>query len=324
MENSNSDRMNFPASSPFYGTGPAAKDADVVLVFEDLVPYIPGRGSPAPDAKIAWVSIDPVLSRFKTLEYRADLWIPASSAAVARAVYEAATSMITAGDRARIAARRARLETKKHELDEMDERQAQADMTAGRLNGRVVAHELAQQLDADAIILNDGLSNGGFVQTYARRDKLGTYFRSGSSSGGWGSGAAFGVKLARPDQDVVLVSGDGYYTFGSPMPALWAAGYHKAAFLAVVLVNGTYSTGTSSLARAYPEGYAAAAGYEGGRFDPAPNFAKLAEAANGYGEHVSELAQLVPALQRGLRYVRDNTPAVIAVDVPPPVDLKAI
>ena len=55
MENSNSDRMNFPANSPFYGTGPEAKDADVLLVFEDLVPYIPGRGSPSPDAKIAWV-----------------------------------------------------------------------------------------------------------------------------------------------------------------------------------------------------------------------------------------------------------------------------
>jgi len=324
MENSNSDRMNFPASSPFYGTGPAAKDADVVLVFEDLVPYIPGRGSPAPDAKIAWVSIDPVLSRFKTLEYRADLWIPASSGAVARAVYEAATAILTAGDRGRIAARRERLEARKRELDDADERQAQADEAGDRLNGRVVAYELAKQLDSNAIILNDGLSNGGFVQTYARRDKVGTYFRSGSSSGGWGSGAAFGVKLARPDQDVVLVSGDGYYTFGSPMPALWAAGHHKAAFLAVVLVNGTYSTGTSSLARAYPEGYAAAGGYEGGRFDPPPNFAKLAEAANGYGEHVSELAQLAPALQRGLRHVRDSIPAVIAVDVPPPVDLRPV
>ena len=98
MENSNSDRMNFPASSPFYGTGPAPKDTDVLLVFEDLVPYIPGEGSPSPDAKVAWISIDPVLSRFKTIEYRADLWIPASSAAVARAICEAAQSMLNAGD----------------------------------------------------------------------------------------------------------------------------------------------------------------------------------------------------------------------------------
>ena len=321
MENSNSDRMNFPASSPFYGTGPEPKDADVLLVFEDLVPYIPGRGSPSPDAKIAWVSVDPVLSRFKTIEYRADLWLPASSAAVARAVYDAATGMLNAGDMVRIAARRERLEQRKHAMDERVQKLAEDDIATGKLNGRTVAHELARHLDENAIILNDGLSNGGYVQTYARREKVGTYFRSGSSAGGWGSGAAFGVKLARPDDDVVLVSGDGYYTFGTPMPALWAAGHHKAAFLVVVFVNGTYSTGTTSLERAYPEGYAVAGGYEGGRFDPAPNFAKLAEAANGYGERVSELAALGPALERGLRYVRQNTPAVIAVDVPPPVDL---
>jgi acetolactate synthase-1/2/3 large subunit len=324
MENSNSDRMNFPAGSPFYGTGPEAKDADVLLIFEDLVPYIPGRGSPSPDAKIAWVSVDPVLSRFKTFEYRADLWIPASSAAVARAVYDAATGMLNAGDMARIAARRERLERRKKEMDARSEKLAQDDIAAGNLNGRTVAYELAKHLDSNAIILNDGLSNGGYVQTYARREKVDTYFRSGSSAGGWGSGAAFGVKLARPDDDVVLVSGDGYYTFGTPMPALWAAGHHKAAFLVVVFVNGTYSTGTSSLARAYPEGYAVAGGYEGGRFDPAPNFAKLAEAANGYGERVSELSALGPALERGLGYVRQNTPAVIAVDVPPPVELPAM
>ena len=71
---------------------------------------------------------------------------------------------------------------------------------------------------------------------------------------------------------MVLVSGDGYYTFGSPMPALWAARFHSAAYLSIVFVNGTYSTGTTSLARSYPEGYAAAAGSRGGRFDPVPRF----------------------------------------------------
>jgi acetolactate synthase-1/2/3 large subunit len=321
MENTSADRMNFPADSPLYGTGPAPRDADVLLIFEHLSPYSPGSESPSPDAKIAWISIDPVLSRFKTIEYRADLWIPASSALVAGAVYEAATGMLTSSDLTRIAARRERLDRRKLEMDEQAESLAKRDLAAGKLTGRVVGYEVARLLDPDAIVLNDGLSNGGYVQTYARRSRTGTYFRSGSSSGGWGSGAAFGVKLARPDQDVVLVSGDGYYTFGSPMPALWAARFHRAAYLSVVFVNGTYSTGTSSLTRMYPEGYAAAGGYVGGRFDPAPRFEKLAEVVDGYGEHVSQLADLTGALERGLDSVRQNVPAVIAVDVPPPVSL---
>src|SRR5262252_7753511 len=66
MEDQSADRMNFPADSPLYATGPEPKDADVLLIFEHLSPYAPGRESPAADAKIAWISIDPVLSRFKT------------------------------------------------------------------------------------------------------------------------------------------------------------------------------------------------------------------------------------------------------------------
>jgi acetolactate synthase-1/2/3 large subunit len=303
-----------------YGTGPAAGDADVVLVMEDVVPFTPGRGSPGAGAKIAWVAIDPVLSRYKTMEFRADLWIPASAAAVARAVHEAATGMLTQSDMSRIADRRTRLEQRKREVVAREEALAQEDIERGTLTGRVVAYELGKLLEPDAIVLNDGLSNGGFVQGYARRTQPGTYFRSGSSSGGWGSGASFGVKLARPDQDVIHATGDGYFMFGTPLPALWAAGHHKAAYLAVVFVNGSYSTGTSGLRSAYPEGYGISAGnYEGGTFEPPPNFAKLAEAVNGYGEQVTELSQLALALKRGLEHTRNHIPAVIAVRVPGPM-----
>jgi acetolactate synthase-1/2/3 large subunit len=320
MESGNADRLNFPMSHWAYGTGPSAVDADVVLVLEDIVPFTPGRGSPGPEAKIAWVAVDPVLSRYKTMEFRADLWLPASAAAVARAVHDAATGLLTQSDMRRIAERRVRLEQRKRESVAHEESLAEADIASGRLTGRVVAYELGKLLEPDAIVLNDGLSNGGFVQSYARRTQPGTYFRSGSSSGGWGSGAAFGAKLAAPDRDVIHATGDGYFMFGTPLSALWAASHHQAAYMAVVFVNGAYSTGTMGLRRAYPEGYGISAGnYEGGSFEPPPDFAKLAESVNGYGESVTELSQLALALKRGLEHTRSGIPAVIAVRVPGPL-----
>src|SRR5438093_3489704 len=39
---------------------------------------------------------------------------------------------------------------------------------------RVVGYELGQLLEPESIVLNDGLSNGGFVQSYARRTQPGT------------------------------------------------------------------------------------------------------------------------------------------------------
>ena len=35
-------------------------------------------------------------------------------------------------------------------------------------------------------------------------------------------GAALGAKIARPNQDVIFTTGDGYFMFGTPLVALWA------------------------------------------------------------------------------------------------------
>jgi acetolactate synthase-1/2/3 large subunit len=317
-ESTQSDRMNFPTTHPLYATGPAARNADVVLVMEDLVPYMPDA-APGPDAKIAWVSNDPVFSRIKTFEQRADLWLACSPAGAARAIYEAATGLLSTADMSRIEARRERLAQRKQEMRAREEKLAQEAASRPKPNGLLVSYELGKLLQPDAIVLNDGLSNGGFVQTYTHRDRVNTYFRSGSSSGGWGTGAAFGVKLSAPDRDVVVATGDGYFSFGTPMAALWAAAHHKRPFLSVIFVNRSYSTGTTGLRRAYPEGVAIQTGnYDGGTFDPPPDYAKLAEAAGGYGETVTETADLAPALRRGLQLTREGTPAVIAVEVPGP------
>ena len=156
-----------------------------------------------------------------------------------------------------------------------------------------------------------------YAQGYLKRDVPGTYLKSGTSTGGWGSGAAFGAKIAAPDKEVVLISGDGFYMFGEPMPALWSARQHKAPFLSIVVVNASYSTGTTGVNEIYPKGYAKTQGkYPGGLFDPPPNFAKLAESVDCYGEYVHETADVGPAMQRGMKQVRDGIPAVIAVRVP--------
>jgi hypothetical protein len=42
----------------------------------------------------------------------------------------------------------------------------------------------------------------------------------------------------------------------------------------------------------------------------------MAEAANSYGETVTEPEEVGPALHRGLEHVRNGTPAVLAVMLP--------
>jgi acetolactate synthase I/II/III large subunit len=109
--------------------------------------------------------------------------------------------------------------------------------------------------------------------------------------------------------------------FGSPLAALWNAADAKAPFLSVVFVNRSYSTGVNGLKLIYPEGMAVETNnYQGGVFDPPPDFAKMAEAANCYGETVSEPDEVGPALKRGLEQVHKGTPALIAAYLPTLVD----
>ena len=59
--------------------------------------------------------------------------------------------------------------------------------------------------------------------------------------------------------------------------------------------------------------------YAGGSFDPPPNFAKYAEAVDGFGEYVTETDRVGPALKEALEAVRKGRPAVVAVRVPGPL-----
>ena len=316
--------INFPSSHPLYGTGPQPKDADALVVFEAQVPFMPPAGAPAASTKIVWVDPDPVQSRYKTMEFRADLWLPTAAAGAARAIYEAATALLTKSDRSRIADRRKRLEERKRELDDASEALA---LEAGKrtpIHPRWVGYQIGQLLEPEAILLDDALSSSMYVRAHTERTQPGTYFKSGGSAGGWGSGAAFGAKMAKPERDVVLATGDGYFMFGTPLASLWSAAHYGAPFLTVVFVNRSYSTGTIGLKHAFPDGEAVGAGdYEGGLFDPPPNFAKLAEAANGYGEDVTDPEQVGPALRRGLEQVRNGSPALIAVQLPTLVEEMA-
>jgi acetolactate synthase-1/2/3 large subunit len=217
----------------------------------------------------------------------------------------------------RIAERRERLEAAKRGMVAENERLGQETGRRRPMHPRWVAYQLGKILEPNAIVVDDALSNSDNVCAHHHRTEAGTYFSSGGSSGGWGIGAAVGAKMAAPDRDVIFASGDGYLMFGTPLPALWTASHYKAAFLTVVFVNRSYSTGTNGLRRTYPNGVAVRTeNYEGGVFDPPPDFAKLAEAGNCYGETVSEPEEVGPALRRGLEQVRRGTPALIAAYLP--------
>jgi acetolactate synthase-1/2/3 large subunit len=305
--------LSFPYDHPLFQTTTALKDADVVLVIEADVPWVPGRNSPPEEAYIAVVAHDPVRLRFPVYEFTAQMRLAADPLVSIRALAVAADASLTANDKARIAERRGRLAKASEQRWAEAEAAALAHATTTPIDPLWASYQLCKALDDNCILLDDTLG-GSALQNYLRCARPGSYFRGAGSSGGWAPGAAFGAKLAAPDRDIVAVTGDGFYMFGTPGPALWAGAHHGAPFMVVVNTNRSYTTGTSAVARTFGrDGYAARQGYEGGYFDPPIDFAKEAEAAGAYGENVRDPAELAAALKRGLAQIRNGKPAVISI-----------
>ncbi len=177
---------------------------------------------------------------------------------------------------------------------------AQAHAGDTPVDGRWLSHQIGQALDDDCIIFDDTIVLNQ-VHDYLQCARPGSYFYNPGSSGGWAPGAAFGAKLAAPDRMVVAITGDGFYMFATAIHSLWSAAQYNAPYLTIIYQNRSYSTGTLRVARTYPDGFAAKAGYPGGYFDPPIDFAAEAISAGAYGENVTDPHEWVPLCIAGSR-----------------------
>ncbi|HUZ73449.1 MAG TPA: thiamine pyrophosphate-requiring protein [Stellaceae bacterium] len=304
---------SFPMNHPLFQGTVSLKDADAVLVLEANVPWMPGPNAPGPDAWIAVVDHDPAKLRYPTYEFTAQVRLLASPLLAIRAITAAAEKLLGASDRSRAADRAQKWGDAARAQRRKVEEEAQAKGKSTPIDPTWTSYQLAQALDDNCIVIDDSMPSPR-LNTFLSVSKPGSYFHNPGSSGGWGPGAALGAKIAAPDRDVVLASGDGFWQFGVSNAAIWSAAHHRAPFLAVVFQNRSYTTGTIGVTNAFgKDSFAKKYDYEGGYFDPPIDFAKEAEAAGAYGENVRDPAEVGPAIRRGLAQTRRGTPAVIAV-----------
>ena len=304
--------LSFPMKHPLRQLPSAINSADVVVALEANVPWIPGANEPKPGAYVAYVHSDPAQYRIPTYEFAANLRLTGDPLSTIRALHAAANALLSAGDRARIAARTADLTARSHERMTTVERDAHGRANAKPIDPLWLSYQIGQLVDDNSIVIDETLVHNRLGQ-YMPSRAPGSYFRNPGSSGGWSPGAAFGAKLAAPDRDVIAVAGDGYYMFGTANPALWAANHYGAPYLHVIYQNRSWSTGTLRVQSTYGDSASQRGGFDGGYFDPPIDFAQEAAAAGAYGENVRNPEDVGPALRRGLAATRNGKPAVISV-----------
>jgi acetolactate synthase-1/2/3 large subunit len=272
--------------------GTLLTDADLVIVVESDVPWIPHSQHPPAGCHVAHIGEDPFFVRYPMRSFPSDLAIQADAGHALAALAAAVEPRLQMAE-ARIAARRARL------TERMRTRRAQLakDSAPGQhISPEYLSRAISHAVGEDAIIFNEY----PLRPDHCAREKPGTFFALGPAGGlGWGFGAALGAKLAAPDAFVVATLGDGAYMFANPTVGHWVAGKHGLPILTIVFNNARYGAVRRATLSMFKDG---AAGENDGRtlaeLDPAPPYDELARAQGAYAERVEQPADLPDALTR--------------------------
>jgi len=127
----------------------------------------------------------------------------------------------------------------KRAQDEADvEAKVRARYGAAPVHPMVAAHATLAALPADAVVVDEAITTGVYVQGFHHDLAPGRYLRCRGGGLGWGMPAAVGAALAAPGQPVVCVVGDGAALYS--VQSLWTAARWRLPVVFVVVNNRQY------------------------------------------------------------------------------------
>ncbi len=305
--------LNLPSDHPMnLGSLPHAyvRDADLVIVVDCEVPWIPKHGAPPPDAKIIHISSDPFFTDLPLRGHRVDLAIAGSSIHALPTLHDA-LSKACKGKKALINTRRKTAGAQRAALNARRAETLEQARSMQPIHNAWLCHCLNQVKKDDTILINEL----GVQPDIMDLSLPGTLMSNSPAAGlGFGLGASLGAKLAAPKRDVIAIMGDGSYMFANPTPAHFVARAEGLPVLTIVNNNAMWNAVRASTIGMYPDGRTAKSNRLAmADLSPSPEFHQIMEACGGQGEKVEDPADLEAALRRGLEAVRAGRSALVNV-----------
>jgi acetolactate synthase I/II/III large subunit len=318
--------VNFPFDHPLHagfqyhsvGQNPVLAEADVVLVLDSDVPWIPAINKPSPDAAIYYVDVDPVKPAIMTWYTPARRLAAASTkVAVEQIAAHARDHLMSPGVREAVAERWTRAQARHAAmLTALDEAEQPRDdvITAEYLSACV--RRLAE--GTGALVLTEVITSSKATSEGLRPTVPGSVIHHGGGYLGWSGGAALGACLAvERSRPVISLVGDGTFLFSSPASAFWAQRRYDAPSLTIIYDNRGWAGPKFSTLHVHPSGAAAASGEFNVSFDPEADLPGVAVAAGaGFGATVSVPSELPGVLKEALAVVQAGRSAVVSVHIP--------
>ena len=290
-------------------TKPLLESADVIVVLDSPVPWIPRNMQPTADAKIIHIAHDPLFQTYPMRGFPMDLAI-AGAPGVALTMLRDMLKTKMREKAAVVDARRAKLGELRAKILEGRKALIEKMMNTAPISPILVAHALNQVKDRDAIIVEELGAPYAFLDI----DRPDGFISGNSGALGMALGQALGAKLAAPKRQVITTVGDGSYMFGVPLAAHFVGRSESLPTLTMVFNNSQWFAVRRATMSMYPDGDAAKQNsLLVVDLSPSPDFEKVAESCGGYGERVEDPAKLIPAIERALRKVEDGQQVTLNV-----------
>ena len=319
----NSIDLNIPQDSPcFAGSDPLPllEQADLGLLLDSDVPFVPQYAKRAGAIKWIQIDIDPLKADFPMWGFATDLRVQGDCATVLNQVLEAVEARADDAYRNRVTERIASWSDARETSARRRATASANKGVSGALNPAFVFATLGARLSPDDVVLNEAIRNGPILQEHVIRTRPKSYVGLAGGGLGFSGGMALGLKLAQPGHRIVQVIGDGGFHFSSPDSVYAVAQQYQIPILTLVLDNGGWQAVKSAVQRVYPKGVAAetdqfqsrlTSGRQGERRD----FSDVARAFGAYGECVTEPDDLAAAIDRAFAALDDGKAAVLHIKV---------
>lgn len=324
--------MSFPAGHRSwlglrYGNHDSIREADVILIINCDVPWIPTQCKPKEGTKVFHIDVDPLKYLMPVAyvpaqhRYRADALISVEQ------ITEAAKGLEDKFD-SEVRHRRSealRDAHKKRLVADVERAKPAADGTFGTGHLCGILRRLCPQ---DTIWVVEAVTNSFFVHDAIRPEIPGTWINCGGGGLGWSGGAALGIKLASVAEHggkgkfIVQIVGDGTFLFSVPGSVYWISRRYQIPVLTIVLNNKGWNAPRKSLLLVHPEGLGSTATNEeiNISFDPVPDFSGIAKAAAGgdlFAAKVEKADALEETINKAILAVESGQSAVIDCKVTP-------
>jgi len=241
--------MCFPADHPGwlglrFGSDPSITTADVILVLDCDVPWIPTQCKPSDDAKVFHIDVDPLKQQMPLFYIKAHTRYRADSLTSVEQItaYLRTPEMREKATTEEADQRWAKLQASHRAKLDAIAAKAQP-LEDGSFGTGHLCRTLRRLCPPDTIWAIEAVTNTGFVHDNLQPTLPGQWINCGGGGLGWSGGGTLGIKLATDFENggkgkfVVQIVGDGTFLFSVPGSVYWIARRYNIPVLTIVLNN---------------------------------------------------------------------------------------